>query len=160
MGISKRRKPKQSFAFTSLINLNFTANVNFKNSKEDMRPLYAGGSFVIAQEQDGKIGGGFFNKNQAFSGKATQIEMWDTVLTLEEIYDLAKCNKATTKAENRIVTWGSDLWTWHETNPNVDSPFEEFCIENYILDTEIWASKLSFDKLSYYCEIVGGRNSS
>ena len=159
MNLNEESQKQRMFLITSLINLHFPANVDFKNSKEDMRPLYAGGSFVIAQEQDGKIGGGFFNKNQAFSGRVTQIEMWDTVLPLEEINDLAKCINATTKAENRIVTWGSDVWTWHETNPNVDSPFEEFCLENYIIDAVIWPSKLSFDKISYYCEIVGGRSS-
>ena len=138
-------------------NINILADVNFANSKSNMHPLYAGGSFVLAQEQDGKIGGGFFNKYQAYSGKLTQVEMWNTVLWKAEIEDLAKCKMSTIKPENRIVTWGSDAWTWHNTDPNIDSPLEDFCKPNTLLDTQIFASKLSFDKMAYLCEVAGGK---
>ena len=140
-----------------ILSINILADVNFANSKSSMHPLYAGGSFVLAQEQDGKIGGGFFNKYQAYSGKLTQVEMWNTVLWKTEIEDLAKCKISTIKPENRIVTWGSDAWTWHNTDPNIDSPLEDFCKPNPLLDTQIFASKLTFNSLAYLCKIVGGK---
>ena len=40
----------------------------------DFRSLDTGGEFIIGQEQD--IINGAFDKNQAFSGNVTQIEMW------------------------------------------------------------------------------------
>ena len=37
--------------------------------QDEFHPIYADGSFVLGQEQDGQPFGGFFDENQGFSGK-------------------------------------------------------------------------------------------
>ena len=55
---------------------------------DEFHELYAGGSFVIGQEQDGDQYGGFFDAAQGFSGKLAQVEMWNTELTLVDIFNI------------------------------------------------------------------------
>ena len=55
---------------------------------DEFHELYAGGSFIIGQEQDGDQYGGFFDAAQSFSGKLAQVEMWNTELTLVDIFNL------------------------------------------------------------------------
>ena len=47
--------------------------------KSKFKPLIGQGSLILGQEQD-SVQGGLFDANQAFSGKLTQVEIWDVEL--------------------------------------------------------------------------------
>ena len=61
------------------------------------------GVIVLGQEQDSYKGG--FNADQSLQGNLTSVNMWDRVLTAQEISELAK---SCTAGEGNIVKW-SDL---------------------------------------------------
>ena len=61
------------------------------------------GAIVLGQEQDSYIGG--FSKSQSLKGNLTSVNMWDKVLTAQEISDLAKSFRS---GEGNIIKW-SDL---------------------------------------------------
>ena len=66
---------------------------------------------VIGQEQDGTGStGGYFDAQQGWSGKLTQVEIWDTVLPNEDIIQMAKCQIPTTMESNQVVSWLSEKW--------------------------------------------------
>ena len=77
--------------------------------KSKFNPLNANGSFIIGQEEDSAGPFGNFDKLQSWSGKISLTEMWNTVLTSQEIWDIANCVKSTIPF-NRVVTWGSNAW--------------------------------------------------
>ena len=129
----------------------------FDIPEEKFHPLYAdGASFIIGQEQDGFPYGGRFDWNQGFSGKITQMEIWNTILTSQEISEIAFCLKSSVKPQKRVVTWSTEAWTSIKMEPLKEIPLEDICKENPLVDQFIWPDKLNFVTLSYYCEIVGG----
>ena len=66
---------------------------------------------VLGQEQDGSgSAGGFFDIQQGWSGKLTQVEIWDTVLPVEDIVKMAKCEIPITMKSNQVVSWFSNKW--------------------------------------------------
>ena len=62
--------------------------------------MYNEGALIIGQEND-NIYGGFFDITQAFSGKLTQTEIWNTILPPKEIEKIASCKQESTMPSNR-----------------------------------------------------------
>ena len=58
------------------------------------------GAIVLGQEQDSYKGG--FESSQSLQGNLTSVNMWDRVLTAQEISELAK---SCTAGEGNIVKW-------------------------------------------------------
>ena len=133
-----------------------TLNVNKKN----YIPLYANGSFVLGQEYDGKaIKEDFdpvFDPLQSFSGKMTQVEIWNIVLTSTEIQKLANCDVSTTKSQNHILTWKTEDWKLSGQTTISDIPFKELCKENIISNQFIWPRATTFKQISHYCSLIDG----
>ena len=129
--------------------------------KEDYYPLYAGGSFILGQEQDGffKMGDGFFDpifdEKQGHSGLLTQAEFWDAALTASEIQKLAGCEIPSVRPQNRVITWGSSAWDSKKTNFK-DIPIKKLCQKNLIKDQLIWPRPISVNTFNSYCNIVDG----
>ena len=84
------------------------------------------------------------------------MEIWNTILTSQEISEIAFCLKSSVKAQKRVVTWSTEAWTSTKMEPLKEIPLEDICKENPLVDQFIWPDKLNFVTLSYYCEIVGG----
>ena len=86
--------------------------------KDEYLPLYSGGSLIFGQEQDGQpnteIFDPKFDMKQSFSGRMTQVEIWNTVLSHVEIKSLAMCNITTLRPQNRVVTWETDYWIFSD----------------------------------------------
>ena len=59
--------------------------------KEAFLTLYNEGALVLGQENDQILTGGFFDESQAFSGKLTQVEMWNTELKPSQIQGMLLC---------------------------------------------------------------------
>ena len=131
-----------------------------KLKKSNTRPLYAGGSLIIGQDQDGKPGAGafdpLFDKKQVFSGQVTQVEIWNTILTQSEIESMAHCTKSTVQSKNRVVSWESDTWSSHGKATFKDVPLKDLCKRNIISNQFIWPRSISYEDMSRYCDIMGG----
>ena len=65
--------------------------------------IRSGGSLVLGVEQDSP--GAIFNDNQSFKGMMTNLNVWDHVLSSEEIDSLSK---SCLSGEGNVLKW-SDL---------------------------------------------------
>jgi hypothetical protein len=111
--------------------------------KYEFRTLFNKGSLVLGQEQDGILTGGYFNKQQAFSGKLAQVEMWNIELASSDIYLIANCSMESTAEANRVVTWGSDLWDPNNVDM-VEVELSHLCKTDPLLDKFIWPAVISY----------------
>ena len=68
----------------------------------------AGGLFVIGEEQD-SFGGGF-NPEESFYGDLSQLNVWNRVLTTNEIYDLAR---SCTHDFGNVIAWSDFTHNTH-----------------------------------------------
>ena len=115
---------------------------------------------MLGQEYDGnadkKDFDPIFDPLQTFSGKISQFEIWNTILSSTDIKKLADCNIATTKTQNRILSWNANDWklSGHTTISNL--PLSEFCQKNIVSNQLIWPRAISFDKFSSYCGLMDG----
>ena len=105
---------------------------------------------------------------QGFSGKITQVEIWNIVLTAVEIQKLANCIASTLRPQNRVVTWEHETIlqsfsqskiknggfeklsqskigdAWFANKATILSiPIETLCEKNIISNQFIWPRKIS-----------------
>ena len=64
------------------------------------RVIRGGGAVVLGQEQD-SVGGGFAS-DQSFIGELTGVNVWDHVITSDEI---SRMSKACTGEEGNVISW-------------------------------------------------------
>ena len=137
---------------------------------DEYHPLYTGGSFILGQEQDGRPNAvnfePSFDKNQAFSGKITQVEIWNTVLSAVEIQKLANCSASTIRPQNRVVTWEPETRlqsfseskvadAWLANNATIlNISFEKLCQKNLILNQFIWPRAITYKDFTNYCKTM------
>ena len=81
--------------------------------------------------------------------------MWNTVLRLQEIEEIANCVKPTVPF-NRVVTWGSKAWKLVKMDPLKDVPLESLCQKNPLLNQFFWIENVAHDKIATFCEVVDG----
>ena len=122
--------------------------------KTDFRPLYTGGSFVIAQEQDGRPGAVTFDKKQGFSGQMSQVEIWNTILSQSEIESVANCAKSTVRSNNRVVTWESNSWSTYGKATFKDVPLKDLCQRNVMSNQFIWPRPIDYEDFTGYCDTM------
>ena len=115
---------------------------------------------MLGQEFDGKATKENFDPGfdplQSFSGKITQVEFWNTILTPIEIQKIANCDASTTKSQNRTLTWKPKDWILSGQTKISDIPLKDLCQINIISNQLIWPRAISFDKFSSYCNLVNG----
>ena len=122
--------------------------------KTDFRPLYTGGSFVIAQEQDGRPGAVTFDKKQGFSGQMSQVEIWNTILSQSEIESVANFAKSTVRSKNRVVTWESNSWSTYGKATFKDVPLKDLCQRNVMSNQFIWPRPIDYEDFTGYCDTM------
>ena len=129
-------------------------------NKDNYLPIYGNGSLVLGQEYDGlankKDFEPVFDALQSFSGKISQVEMWNTILSPVEIQKLANCEISTTRSQNRILTWKTEDWKLSGQTTISDIPLKNLCQKNTISNQFIWPRKISFNKFSSYCNLMDG----
>ena len=139
-----------TFFFLELLHIN----------KDNYLPTYTNGSIVLGQEYDGKADKEdfepIFDPLQSFSGKISQVEIWNIILTPKEIQRLANCHVSTTKSQNRVLTWKPEEWKLSGKTTITDIPLTELCQTNIALNQMIWPNAITFEKLSSYCNLVEG----
>ena len=124
----------------------------------DFRLLATNGEFLVGQEQD--IVNGAFDKNQAFSGNVTQIEMWKTVLSNSDIRKMANCALETVEPSNTVISWtnlGTD-WSVQGNAKLVDAPLSSICQQLYSYHNNMLIMhKASYEDIKLSCDQVGGQ---
>ena len=123
---------------------------------DNFRPLYAKGSFILGQEQDGLEFGGLFDKNQAFSGKLSQVELWDTELTSTDIEFIANCSVLSLRPLRRVISWDSSAWFASQINMLKDEPLPNICSKNILNNQFLWLEPTNYKDISDKCDLVGG----
>ena len=120
------------------------------------RPLYAKGSFILGQEQDGLEFGGLFDENQAFSGKLSQVELWDTELTSTDIEFIANCSVLSLRPLRRVISWDSSAWFASQIDMLKDEPLPNICSKNILNNQFLWLEPTNYIGISDKCDLVGG----
>ena len=95
-------------------------------------PLIGKGSLILGQEQD-SVTGGLFDAYQAFSGKLTQVEIWNIELPQNDIEKIAKCQEESAKESNRVVSWISEKWEINNVTIN-ESTLKNLCKPNPMMN--------------------------
>ena len=125
----------------------------------DFRSLDTGGEFIIGQEQD--IINGAFDKNQAFSGNVTQIEMWKTNLTHSDIKLLANCESPrTVDQSDTVIAWKNldTNWSLEGGANSVEESLSLICQQLYLYHNNMLIMhKASYDDIKLSCDQVGGQ---
>ena len=128
--------------------------------KDYYRPIYTNGSLVLGQEYDGKaVKKDFdpgFDPLQSFSGKITQVEIWNMILRSDEIQNLANCRVPTLKQQNLVVNWNVDDWKLNGYTTVEDIPLNEICQKDIISNQLIWPREIDFETFSHYCNSIDG----
>ena len=144
-----------------MINIFFFIVDTLVLSKDEYLPIYTNGSLVLGQEYDGladkkKFHPGF-DPLQSFSGKFSQVEIWNATLTPAEVQKLANCDIATTKTDNLILSWKNfENWKVSGQTAIYDIPLKDLCHKNTLSNQFIWPRAITFDKLSSYCNLING----
>ena len=129
-------------------------------NRDDYLPIYTNGSIVLGQEYDGIADkedfDPIFDPLQSFSGKISQVEFWNIILTPKEIHRLANCDASTIKSQNHILTWKPEDWKLSGKTTIMDIPLTELCQKNIVSNHLIWPRAITFEKLSSYCSLVEG----
>ena len=124
-------------------------------AREDFTPLSNRGALILGQDNDEYLYGGLFDRYQAFSGKVTQVEIWNTTLTPNDIKPLSQCQTVPRLKEHQVVTW-ADSSSWIVNNVNLmDQPLKDLCL--FQPAVFLWPSKNSFVGIKKMCDIIGGR---
>ena len=115
---------------------------------------------MLGQDFDGKaIKENFdtgFDPLQSFSGKISQVEIWNAILTPVEIEKLANCEISTTKSQNRILTWITKDWKLNGQTAISEIPLNDLCKDNIVSNKFIWPRSITFEKFSIYCNLIDG----
>ena len=78
--------------------------------------ISGGGAVVLGQEQD-SVGGGF-DSRQSFIGEISGVNVWDHVISSD---DISRMSKACTAEEGNVITW-SDFRSGIRGNVQVIEP--------------------------------------
>ena len=115
---------------------------------------------MLGQDFDGKANKEDFNHGfdpfQSFSGKISQVEIWNAMLTTAEIQNLANCDIPTAKSQNHVMTWKTENWKLNGQTIISEIPLKELCQKNMISNHFIWPRSIDYDKLSSYCNLIDG----
>ena len=97
-----------------------------------------------------------FDPLQSFSGKLSQVELWNAILTPKEIQNIANCGVSSTKSQNRILTWKMDAWKLNGQTTFEDIPLKQICQKNIVSNQFIWPRAIDFETFSRYCNAIDG----
>ena len=115
---------------------------------------------MLGQEYDGKADrkdfDPIFDPLQAFSGKISQVELWNVILSPAEIQKLANCDILSTNSQSRILTWKTEDWKLSGQTSISDIPLNDLCQKNIVSNQLIWPRNINFEKFSSYCNLING----
>ncbi|XP_068236921.1 uncharacterized protein [Palaemon carinicauda] len=122
-----------------LIKTYIDGNLNNFQSYNVGRPVY-GDRATVAQGD---------NEERSFSGKLSQVNVWDRALNVEEIRSISTCQS---DLQGNYISWNSG-WALEEAS-SYESPLEEFCHDDKN-QSHFWFPQLSFNTAQYLCVALG-----
>ena len=120
--------------------------------------LINNGILIVGQNQDSLDTSGFFDQRKAFSGKVSQVQMWNRALNSEEINKLASCTVENIQSNNLVVRW-NNLQGWESSNVNLTdiNDLSQLCTKSPLLDRLIWLKHVSYNQIFDICDKVDGK---
>ena len=111
-------------------------------------------AFILGQEPDTLRGS--FNPKQAFRGKIANLNLWNRILSDQEIIDLATCKS---NLQGNVIKWDKTEWSFmNTTTTKIEN--EDLCIqseeEKFKEKVFIFPFLLPFDDASDLCAVHGG----
>lgn len=94
---------------------------------ETILPMFHTGAFVLGQENDNVLYGGSFDAHQAFSGKLSQVEVWNKEISPDVIKNMSTCRIKTIDDASKIISWDKEKWGQSKV-PFENVMFETFCM--------------------------------
>ena len=82
-----------------------------------------GSSFAIGQEPDAFRGN--YDKEQAFRGNISEMDLWDYVLSEEEVLDIGTCK---VRGKGNVIKWERDLFEFYNVAEDNIEDVKNFCI--------------------------------
>ncbi len=133
------------------------SSVDIQNS--DFKSVSNEGALILGQDSDIFVIGGGFDESQAFSGLLTQVEVWNSALSSEEILDIANCSNESTREVDKIVDWSQeDLWLQNGVNFSQIEDLASLCQqENEVLTKLAWLERANFNNFKALCDAVDGK---
>ena len=121
--------------------------------------LINNGILIVGQNQDSLDTSGFFDQRKAFSGKVSQVQMWNIALNNEEIKKLASCTVENVESNQLVVQWGNNLEGWESKNVNLTdfNDLSQLCTRSPLLDRLIWLKHVSYNQIFDICYKVDGK---
>ncbi|CAL4133301.1 unnamed protein product, partial [Meganyctiphanes norvegica] len=111
-------------------------------------------SDILAQHQSPtRVKVGSYNAKQSFSGKISQVNIWNRILRKEEIESISSCQFES--LEGNIVKW-SEQWTTHGDVQKQNIPLTELCTKQQEQDLFLFHD-ITFNVAAYICHGLGGR---
>ena len=107
-------------------------------------------SFDIGQEQD--IIGGGYDPAQLFNGEISEFNMWNTLISEEEIRNLAKCMSTT---RGNVIAWNQTNFKFNKIDIIDVLEHSLFCEKRKQL--VVFPEKKSFQRAKSLCNIHGGK---
>ena len=108
-----------------------------------------GSSFMIGQEPDAFRGG--FDELQAFRGNMTEMNMWDYVLSDQEIKKIGTCMG---RAQGNVFSWKKENFNFYNVSLDSIKDVNELCtLEKSIF---IFPNRLSLPSAKKICTAHGG----
>ena len=117
--------------------------------------MFNNGSLILGQESDGVHYEDFFDLMQSFSGELSQVEMWDIVLSENDIQNIAFCNSESALESNRVLTWLSPKWVLQNVTLE-EIPLRFFCEADLEADKLIWLDVTNKIDFMDMCDQLGG----
>lgn len=117
----------------------------------DFSEVHSDHYFLLGQDADGIMGK--FDANQAFSGKLTQVNVWNFALTPAEVQQsFEDCGQDKYPAGN-VVSWNKQEWEYS----NITTTQEDMCDDLSNNTVVIGRHTMSFFDAHILCDALGGK---
>ena len=114
-----------------------------------MEPIAA--HVVLGQEQDKLTDG--FNEDQSFSGRMSQVGLWNRILSREELEQMASC--AIEFPTGSVIPWNMGSWNISD-HVGQETTKATFCQDDPLEDILLISDPISADENLELCQKVGG----
>ena len=107
-------------------------------------------SFIVGQEPDEFNGG--YDSAQLFNGEISELNVWNTKLSEEDVKAMANCSKV---IRGNIIPWEDNNFIFNEVEVNRNEKNSVFCAEDKKLF--IFPERRSFEDAKTMCNVFGGQ---
>ena len=132
------------------LNGKFYGSLHFESKREALGSHEVfGSSFSVGQEPDAFRGK--YDREQAFRGNMSEINLWDYVITDEEMFNIGTCKK---RGKGNVIAWERKQFKLYNLTEDILEDVDELCMpEEKIF---VFPEKYSLPFASALCQSHGG----